>query len=166
MRLRAVALLAVAASACATGKRPAESAPSTGGAAAEDAAGKAQDPAPPPQPARTPESTTTVQPAAPSAYGAPSGSRAAALAQASGEIESAQRELDVAAGDCRNACRALRSMDRATGHLCALAASGDETRRCADAKTRLVTARDKVRSTCGTCPDGPSLDRNAPIPSP
>jgi hypothetical protein len=87
------------------------------------------------------------------------------MTQASNDIEASQRELDVAGGDCRNACRALGSMDRAAGRLCGLAQSADEVRRCGDAKSRLYSARDKVRNTCGSCADT-SVDRNAPVPSP
>jgi hypothetical protein len=89
-----------------------------------------------------------------------------AMRRASAEIDSAQRELDVAGGDCRNACRALGSMDRAAGRLCELTNEDGETRRCDDAKQRLYFARDRVKSTCGTCPDGrPAVERSAPVPS-
>jgi hypothetical protein len=104
-----------------------------------------------------------------SAAGAPSGgvsSREATLGKARSDLDVAQRELDVAAGDCVAACRALGSMDRATGHLCGLAQDRDERGRCEDAKTKVRGARDKVRTTCGTCPGGVTVDRNAPIPSP
>ena len=158
------------------------------------AAGKASEPAaasypaPPPAPAgaaqpQQPPSTPTVSPSTqsqpgtvstdaphpptdtkPSADSTRPSSRALALSQAGTEVESSQRELDVAGGDCRNACRALGSMDRAAGRICSLAQSEDEQRRCGDAKTRVYSARDKVRTTCGTCPDV-SVDRTAPIPS-
>ena len=91
-------------------------------------------------------------------------SRRAVLGQAASEVDVSQRELDVAGGDCRNACRALASMDRAAGQMCVLAQSNDERGRCTAVKARVVTARDKVRSTCGSCPDV-SVDRSAPIPS-
>ena len=97
-------------------------------------------------------------------FAPPPPNRTIALSQASNDIESAQRELDVAGGDCRNACRALGSMDRAAGRLCGLAQSSDEQRRCGDAKTRVYSARAKVKNTCGSCPDV-SVDRDAPIPS-
>lgn len=77
------------------------------------------------------------------------------------DLERGQRELDVAAGDCRNACRALGSMDRAAGRLCVLA----KGQPCDDAKTRVYSARDRVKQTCGQCDGGPSVDRNDPIPS-
>jgi hypothetical protein len=93
-------------------------------------------------------------------------SREAALGKARSELDEAQRELDVATSDCFAACRALGSMDRATGHLCGLALDGDERSRCEDAKTKLRGARDKVKTTCGTCPGGVTVDRNAPVPSP
>jgi hypothetical protein len=90
--------------------------------------------------------------------------RAMALSQARADVEAAQRELDVAGGDCRNACRALGSMDRAAGRICGLAQSDDEERRCGDAKVRVYSARHKVKSTCGGCPDV-SVERTDPIPS-
>ena len=91
-------------------------------------------------------------------------SRAQALQTAANEVESSLRELDVAAGDCRNACRALGSMDRAAGRLCGLT-QADETRRCDDAKQRVYSARDRVKATCGLCENGAAVDRSAPIPS-
>lgn len=86
------------------------------------------------------------------------------VTQAASDLERSQRELDVAGGDCRNACRALGSMDRAAGHLCTLAQSDDERRRCEEAKEQVRSARVKVRKMCGTCPDV-ALERDAPIPS-
>lgn len=134
--------------------------------------GYPQPSAPATEPPKADSMTPTPQPsaAAPPPPSAPAGSyatppnRSAAMSQATGEIEASQRELDVAGGDCRNACRALGSMDRAAGRLCGLAQSNDEVRRCGDAKTKVYSARDKVRNTCGTCPDV-SVERNAPIPS-
>ena len=128
----------------------------TGGAPARAAA------PPPMQPPQYP-SATASRPTEPGAF-APAPSPAVAMAQASNEVETSQRELDVAGGDCHNACRALGSMDRAAGRLCSLAQSNEEVRRCGDARNRLYSARDKVRSTCGSCPDV-SVDRSAPIPS-
>lgn len=89
-----------------------------------------------------------------------------ALRMATREIDAAQRELDVAAGDCRGACRALASMDRAAGRLCRLAPDEPEPSRCSEAKQRVYSARDRVRATCGHCEGGPSLEHGAPIPSP
>jgi hypothetical protein len=119
-----------------------------------------QPPAPPPPP---PPSTQPTTPSA-STTPSPSGNRSVALAQASNDIEVAQRELDVAGGDCRNACRALGSMDRAAGRICSLIQSNDDPRRCGDAKAKVYSARDKVKNTCGSCPET-SVDRNAPVPS-
>src|SRR5688572_6869950 len=123
--------------------------PSTGDAAKNTE----QQPSPPPP----------APPASPQGgFAPPPPSRG--VAQAQSDVESAQRELDVAAGDCKNACRALRSMDNAAGRLCGLAQSSDESRRCDDAKKKVYTARDRVKSTCGKC-DDVTVDRNAPIPS-
>ena len=93
------------------------------------------------------------------------GSRALALSHARSELDVGERELVVAGGDCRAACRALGSMDRAAGHLCELANDGSERSTCEDAKTTLLGARDRVRTTCGSCPGGASVERTAPIPS-
>ena len=88
-----------------------------------------------------------------------------ALRDAARELDSSQRELDVAGSDCRNACRALGSMDRAAGRLCQLSQGAADETRCTDAKHRVYSARDRVRASCGSCPDGPSVERTAPIPS-
>jgi hypothetical protein len=100
----------------------------------------------------------------PSDPGSASRARAAAMIQADRVFESARRELDVAAGDCPGACRALGSMDRAAGTICQLS-HGDAPNRCDSAKSSLFAARDRVRATCGECPWGPSVDRAAPVPS-
>ena len=168
-RTATVALLAAALVACAGGRKSAE-APASSRPASEPAgaAGYAQQPqaAPPPPPSEA--DTAGPQPSqpgtAPGSFAPPPPNRTLALSQASNDIESSQRELDVAGGDCRNACRALGSMDRAAGRLCGLAQSSDEQRRCGDAKTRVYSARAKVKNTCGSCPDV-SVDRDAPIPS-
>lgn len=140
------------------------------GAASPGAAGYApQQAPPPPPPAPSPEGATPPGAAkATTPAGGASGatSRSMALQSASSEVESSQRELDVAGSDCRNACRALGSMDRAAGRLCELSQGPDEGRRCDDAKRRVYSARDRVKTTCGSCPNGPSVERAAPIPSP
>lgn len=161
MGIASLALLLVA---CAAERKSAP--PSTPAADAPASAGYAQPGYPPPppaapnaQPGQAPQTAPTNDFAPP-----PPQSRSVAMSQASNDVESSQRELDVAGGDCRNACRALGSMDRAAGRLCSLAQSNDESRRCTDAKTRVYSARDKVKNTCGSCPDT-SVDRSAPIPS-
>ena len=116
-------------------------------------------PPPPPAPAQPGALPQGAEP------GKPTPSRAQALQSAANEVDTSQRELDVAAGDCRNACRALGSMDRATGRLCGLTRGDSETRRCDDAKRRVYSARDRVKATCGQCENGASVDRAAPIPS-
>jgi hypothetical protein len=113
----------------------------------------AQPMAPPPPPA----------PAA--AARPPEGGTRASLRRAGLELDTAQRELEASAGDCAAACRALGSMERATGHLCDLASDLEDRRVCEEAKTRVQAARDRVRNTCGSCPGGPSVERGAPIPS-
>jgi hypothetical protein len=71
-----------------------------------------------------------------------------------------------AGADCSNACRALRSMQRATARLCSIAANDEERDRCKAAQERVRNARERVRSSCGQCSGGPSLDPNAPIDEP
>jgi hypothetical protein len=107
--------------------------------------------------------TPNAEPSAGKAPGAPG--RALAIQSASRDVEQSQRELDVAGSDCKNACRALGSMDRAAGRLCELSRGDGEPGRCDDAKRRVYSARDRVRTTCGTCADGTTVDRAAPIPS-
>lgn len=169
--------------ACASGQReakaPRQEPQST---ATADAEGKKQDDAAYAQPKQPgyPESTAPQQPGLPAQYppspppstAAPQGGampiapgRNAAIARAGNDFDVAQRELDVAAGDCRNACRALGSMDRAAGRLCELAQASEETRRCDDARRKVLSARDRVKQTCGGCPGGPSVERNDPVPS-
>lgn len=111
-----------------------------------------------------PPSTAPAQPQGGATSG-PGTSRSIALQSATSEMETSQRELDVAAGDCRNACRALGSMDRAAGKVCELSHGDDDGRRCDDAKKRVYTSRDRVKTTCGQCPGGPSVERSAPVPS-
>jgi hypothetical protein len=112
-------------------------------------------PPPPPPSAETPAA----------AGGSTGGQVQAALVQARAELDEADRELQTSAGDCAAACRALASMERAAGRLCSLAVEPDDRRRCDDARRKVREARDRVRQTCNTCPGGPSLDPNAPIPS-
>jgi hypothetical protein len=144
-----------------------DAAPATGGAGGypqqQPGAYGAQPSAPPPAPAASSRPEEAPKPGAMPAT--PSG-RAAAINKDSNDIEAAQRELDVAGSSCQNACRALGSMDRAAGHLCLLTREDNTHDRCDDAKRRLYNARDKVRGSCGTCPDNqPATDRNAPVPS-
>lgn len=123
-----------------------------------------QGPFAPPPPPVAKEEKRAEKPDAPGAGGSAQPSRQMALARAGDDFDRSQRELDVAAGDCRNACRALGSMDRAAGHICELSRGSPETNRCDEAKKKLYSARDRVKSTCGAC-DGVSVDRNAPVPS-
>lgn len=161
-------------SACAAQKSAAPPAASAESTPAKSHAQDAYDAQPGAAPQTPPPASP--QPAAPSATRPaeersgdfaepPPANRAAALRNAARDMESSQRELDVAAGDCQNACRALGSMDRAAGRLCALAEATDELRRCEDSKQKVYSARDRVRSTCGNCPNGASVERSAPIPS-
>ncbi len=112
---------------------------------------------PPPAPSGFPAQPAPDQPRP----GSPP-SVAARLAQGQRSFEQSRIDLEVAGSDCKSACRALGAMDRTAGELCELARL-DPT--CSDAGETVRSARDKVRAACGACPDGVSVDRNAPIPS-
>ena len=88
----------------------------------------------------------------------------AVLRDARSDLARAAKDIEAAMGDCAAACRALASMERATSHLCALSPA-DERGACDDAKAQVWSARARIRAACGSCPDGQSLDRSAPIPS-
>lgn len=74
--------------------------------------------------------------------------------------------LEQAGADCVAACRALGAMDRSAGELCTIDDVSGHERVCTDAVSRVRAARDRVRGVCLACPDGVSLDRHAPVPSP
>jgi hypothetical protein len=78
------------------------------------------------------------------------------------ELQQARGELDATTGDCALACKALASMDRATSHVCGVA---PEDAHCGNARETLKTARRRVRAECMACPNGVSVDPDAPIPS-
>ena len=122
---------------------PAEAAPAAAAPAPETngATPAPGYPAAPPPPSQPDESSSAQMPDAPSR-------RAAARA----ELARAQADLEAASSDCTAACRALASMERATRHLCELAADPEDQGRCNDARQRLLAARERVRSACGTCP--------------
>jgi len=74
-------------------------------------------------------------------------------------------ERQVAAGDCPTACRALASMERAVTFLCLGNQTPEDADRCAEGKRRVAAARRRIRTTCGACAGGPTVDPDAPIPS-
>ncbi len=88
-----------------------------------------------------------------------------ALRARAGEVDRFEAELVQAGSDCREACRALGSMDRACGGLCSLSRGTSEAPLCSTATKRLLHARDTVKRACGACPNGASVERFAPIPS-
>jgi hypothetical protein len=136
---------------------------STRGAPAPSGAYPAPPTTPSAQESAAPPAPAPASPAAPADRD--TAGRQATMRRAAADLRSAQQQLEASMGDCVAACRALGSMERATGHMCDLATATDDRRLCEDAKTRVLAARDRVRATCGTCPGGPSLERSAPIPS-
>ncbi len=76
---------------------------------------------------------------------------AATRERAKSEIKQAEIELTQAGSDCTRACKALASMERATAHLCSVVITPDEQQSCDDARQKLQSSRDRVRTTCGEC---------------
>lgn len=113
----------------------------------------------PAQPAATTPTTPPSNYAPPPPKPADSPGRQAAF-----DFDEAERRLAVATSDCATACKALGSMDRSAGRICGLIATNDDQARCTDAKGKVVSARSRVKNTCGSCPDT-STDPKDPVPS-
>lgn len=75
----------------------------------------------------------------------------------------AEAALMASGASCVDACRALRSMQRATAGLCSMARTRTERESCDAAGDRYKAARARVRSACGQCTGGPDLEPDAPI---
>lgn len=105
------------------------------------------------------------QPSAQGATPVPASPDGSAIHARAGEVDRFEAELLQAGSDCREACRALGSMDRACGGLCSLSRGTSEAPLCSTATKRLLAARDSVKRACGACPNGPSVERFAPVPS-
>ncbi len=108
-----------------------------------------------------PRAPAQPQPSAPPVAGATQ-STTIASEPAWVDFTGAETALDASSGDCGAACRALGSMERACGRLCA---NTDQPTRCDDSRARVKAARGRIRATCRACVGGPSLDDKAPIPS-
>ncbi len=150
----AAAVLVLAATGCAAAPRQSASAPAAA-MPPESPEEKSKVEAAAPASAPADDASTRVAPStvAPAGEGRDSSG-------ASGEFERAARTIDAAPSDCRQACRALGSMDRACGQLCQL----DSDQTCNDDKARLRSARRRVRTSCGSCADGTSVEPDGPIP--
>lgn len=116
----------------------------------------------PPPSAATAEAAAPrpAQPGAPSGYPSGTGSMPgpadAARTRALLEWEQAWVELEAPWRECRLACRALLSLERATSHICEL--GQPKAPPCEDARARLGQAKERVKSQCQACPGGPDLD--------
>jgi len=75
----------------------------------------------------------------------------------------AEAALMASGASCLDACRALRSMQRAVSRLCELAEGEEGKSRCTAATERYRAARERVRGACTRCQAGPPLDRDAPV---
>lgn len=96
-------------------------------------------------------------PKAPPAMSTPAGAsgdprHSTAMAAARADFDRAEIELSQAQSDCTNACKALASMERATEHLCGLVIDEPDKRACDEARQKLGSSRDRIRSSCGECP--------------
>jgi hypothetical protein len=167
----AIAVVWLSLQAACGGSAPAPASPSAEPAPPSAAGAASKAPESVAQPSFTPRMDVTESPAAPPppppAPPAPGEEKGvtAALRGSRSELARAERDLEASLSDCRSACHALASMERATGHLCDMASDHEDRRTCEDAKTKVLAARDRIRSSCGSCPDGPTLDRTAPVPS-
>jgi hypothetical protein len=167
-----VAALALVLEACGAGARPpAAPAASAPGAAPQDAtaaseaaatprAGPTSAGAPPPPAAAAPAAPMTVVETSPQPVATMPSSMTAEVG-----AEMKRAEHDVATGDCPTACRALGSMERSVVFLCAANTSTDDADRCANGRRHVLSARHRIRTNCGGCPGGPSVEPDAPIPS-
>ncbi|MFW5739146.1 MAG: hypothetical protein ACOC1F_02145 [Myxococcota bacterium] len=147
--------LVVAASGCGGAARPADT------PAASDMPADSQ-PASSPV-AEEPPSSTGSDAEAPEVRGEaeeqlPRGGLSDDVADLYEQFRRAETALLDAGRACSRACRALRSMQRATRRMCELASTPAEEHRCDDARRRYRKARDRVRVTCQVCPEGPALD--------
>jgi MYXO-CTERM domain-containing protein len=85
------------------------------------------------------------------------------------EAQIAREAAALSTESCEIACRALGSMERARGRLCAL----DPGPKCADARDRVKKAVDRVRAACPDCglsleeaPPAVGAKKSAPPPEP
>ena len=155
-------VLALVAVACGAAE-PEPRAPESAGGAAKSTTPADQDRArpqnaPPSQPQPPPPST----PGGTREYAQPPQATPQALGDPWLEFQSAQAQLEATTSDCAVACKALASIDRATGHVCAMTSASDH---CTSARETLKSARRKVRAECTACPQGPTVDPDGPIPS-
>jgi len=130
------------------------------GAAQPDSADAAQESHPAP---------AAAAPAPTAAEKKPTDDAPNAIAQAISDFERATQLIRATKDgmlDCKNACRSLQSMERAASHLCELTRGTRDSFRCEDATLRVKDERRHIRSSCGACPMGQSLDPNAPLPPP
>jgi hypothetical protein len=141
-------LAALSVSACGASSAP-RSAPAVPAQPANGAAAPAYAAPPPP--------VATAAPAPGAAEAAPATADAeqhkASKDGASVQLGEARHELSVALGqaDCKAACRALASMEKATRQGCEPASSADERDQCQSAEKDLGAAKGRVRAACGAC---------------
>lgn len=91
---------------------------------------------------------------------APAGERERAMID---DFVVAEAALLATGASCIDACRALRSMQRAAAGICAMTSGTHEQRRCEEVGARYRAARERVRAACKECTQGPSLQPDAPI---
>jgi hypothetical protein len=166
-----LALMAVASAMGACGGSaapPPKAPPSAPGAEMQAPAGMmapqpAGSPPPPAAAAAPPSPEAAPSPPAPASPSTREDATTSMAGQVTADLKKAEHEI--AAGDCPTACRALGSMERAVVFLCTANQSADDLDRCANARRHLASARRRIRTTCGACPGGPSVEPDAPVPS-
>jgi hypothetical protein len=145
-----LAALALSACGASSAQRPA-SAPAGGAdqkseeAAPDESQPGYQRQAYPEEPAPAPAPTFAQPPAEPTLGSA---------ADAQVALDRGEQELASAlssGGDCRTACKAMGSMQRARDRICELNGADDPGRRCATARQRVDEAADRLRRGACTC---------------
>jgi hypothetical protein len=109
------------------------------------------DYAPAPSTAAPSPEMESEPPAAAAPPGMPESTRSSS--RASIQLSQAKRELDVATSrrDCKAACRALASMERAALQVCEIARSSEERQSCKTAEGDVADAKKRVQTACGAC---------------
>lgn len=73
------------------------------------------------------------------------------LEEAMASFDRAATELASPARECKQACKALGSMERSRDRICELNGPDDPGERCEKAKERVESSRESLRRRCGSC---------------
>jgi hypothetical protein len=73
------------------------------------------------------------------------------LEEALTTFDRAATELASGGRDCKEACKALGSMERSRDRICELNGPDDPGERCTKANERVESSREALRRRCGSC---------------